>query len=249
MATAKNKKQDLTANFLNIYNELDSHFRKISDCGETTSHMFVVDRLSEKNKIVRNHREELKLYARLRNAIIHNPYGDKIDIIADPHPEVVKKYAALRDRILDPPLAMEAAIPVKKIYSTSFEAVARDVMQVMANRIFSYVPVLDDNRRIMGIFSENTVFLYLARNEICAVDSKTRISEFAEYLPLNQHMGEYFEFLDNQATLDGAKDLFEKSLDQRKRLAAIFITGNGRPDGTLMGMITAWDIAGNNRPN
>jgi len=233
--------------FLDIFNQIDSYLRKISNYGETVSHMFIVDKLSESKKIIREHREDLKLYARLRNAIVHNPFGAEIEVIAQPNPKIVKKYSTLRDKIINPPLALEIAIPTKKIFSTKLEVNARDVMRVMADRVFSYVPVLDDCQKIIGIFSENTVFLYLTRNEICAVDSQTRISEFLEYLPVNQHASEDFEFVDNHATVADVRDLFEQSSARRKRLAAVFITGNGRQDGTLMGMLTSWDIAGNNK--
>lgn len=240
---------DLSKEFIGIFNELDSYLRKISGMGQTVSHMFVVDRLSETNKIIRNHRDELKLYARLRNAIVHNPFGSKIEVIAEPHPEVVKKYKTLQNQIMNPPQALVLAIPPKKIYSTTMDASAREVMRVMAQKIFTYVPVLDDARHIIGIFSENTVFLYLTRNEICAADDDTRIAEFGEYLPLNQHASEYFEFVSKEATIDDVRDLFEKGLVERKRLAAVFITSNGRKNEEILGMITAWDIAGNVESN
>ena len=242
-----NKRENAAECFISIYNELDSYFRKVSGLGETVSHMFVIDQLGERNKIVRKHREELKLYARLRNAIVHNPFGSQIEVIAEPHPEVVKNYALLRDQIMDPPSALSVAIRPERIYSTKMEANAREVMQVMARRIFSYVPVLDDQNHIVGIFSESTVFLYLTRNEICTVDNKTSISEFVEYLPLNQHVSEYFEFVGKGANLEDVRDLFEQGLIERKRLGAVFITDRGRKDDSLLGMITAWDIAGNNK--
>jgi len=240
-----NIKPSASDEFLDIFNEVDSYLRKISGCGETVSHMFVVDRLGDSNKLIRNHKDELKLYARLRNAIVHNPFGSTIDVIAEPHPDIVEKYRALRDQIKNPPMALNVAIKPHKIYSTIMDANAREVMQTMANKAFTYVPVLDEKQHIIGIFSENTVFLYLARNEICAVDGQTVIAEFAEYLPLNQHASEYFEFVAKNTSLDGVRELFERGLAERKRLAAVFITDDGSRDQELLGMITAWDIAGN----
>lgn len=245
----KTSEQNTAGEFIAIFNEVDSSLRKISGMGETVSHMFVIDRLSDNNKFIRNHKEELKLYARLRNAIVHNPFGTEINVIAEPHPKIVAKYAALRDGIVNPPAALKYAIPPKKIYSTKIDANAREVMQVMADKAFTYVPVLDEQGGVKGIFSENTVFLYLARNQICAVDDKTSIAEFAEYLPLNQHVSEYFEFVPKEANIDDVRDLFERGLVERKRLAAVFITSNGRANEPILGMLTAWDIAGhNNRP-
>ncbi len=245
MAT-KTTKQSAAEEFLAIFNEVDAKLRKMAGMGDTVSHMFVIDRLSEINKFIRGHRDELKLFARLRNAIVHNPFGNEISVIAEPHPRIVAKYAALRDGIINPPMALKFAILPKKIYSTTMDANAREVIQVMASKVFTYVPVLDNNEHIAGIFSENTVFLYLARNEICAVDSKTSIAEFAEYLPLNRHVSEYFEFVGKDANIDDVRDLFERGLVERKRLAAVFITSHGNRYEPILGMLTAWDIAGHN---
>jgi CBS domain-containing protein len=239
--------QNLADEFVGIFNELDARLRKASGMGETVSHMFIIDRLSERDQVIRRYKEEMKLYARLRNAIVHNPFGGKVEVIADPHPEVVKKYRELKDKILNPPPALSVAIKPQRIYSTTMDASAREVMQVMADRMFTYVPVLDKEGHIAGIFSENTVFLYLTRNEICAVDSKTAISEFAEYLPVDRHVSEYFEFVPRAVSVDDVRDRFEEGLVERKRLAAVFITETGRRDEAILGMITAWDIAGNNK--
>lgn len=245
--TGKTKKITEAEEFIAIYNEVDAFLRQASGVGNTVSHMFAIDHLSERDRIVRNHREELKLYARLRNAIVHNPFGSQIEVIAEPHPEVVEKYRLLKEQIMNPPSALSVAIKLPRIYSTKMNANAREVMQVMARRLFSYVPVLDDQDHVTGIFSENTVFLYLTRNEICAVDGKTSISEFVEYLPLNQHVSEYFEFVGKNANLEDMRSLFEKGLVERKRLGAVFITETGRKEEPVLGMITVWDIAGNQK--
>ena len=243
----KSNEQSLAQDFLEVYNELDAHMRKMLNCDETVSHMFVVDQLSQTNKTIRNYKDDLKLYGRLRNAIIHNPFSQKIEVIAEPHPEIVERYKRLRDAILNPAMALSVAISSERIFSTSMEAGARQVMEVMAKRLFSYVPILDEQKHVIGIFSENTVFLYLTRNEICAVDSNTKISEFAEFTPVRQHANEYFEFVGRNATLAAVKDLFGTGLVERKRLGAVFITENGKENEAILGMVTAWDVAGNNR--
>ncbi|MCU0653377.1 MAG: hypothetical protein MUD10_03915, partial [Candidatus Pacebacteria bacterium] len=146
----KNNEQDAAEEFIAIFNELDARLRKASGMGETVSHMFIIDRLSERDQVINRHKEELKLFARLRNAIVHNPFGSKVQVIAEPHPEVVEKYRELKDMILNPPLALSVAIKPARIYSTTMEASAREVMQVMADRMFTYVPVLDKDGHISG---------------------------------------------------------------------------------------------------
>jgi len=139
----------------------------MSGMGETVSHMFIIDRLSDTNKFIRNHKEELKLYARLRNAIVHNPFGSEINVIAEPHPKVVAKYAALRDGIVNPPPALRFAILPEKIYSTTMGANAREVMRVMADKAFTYVPVLEeDGGANRNIFRKHGIFVLGAQRNL-----------------------------------------------------------------------------------
>lgn len=240
-------KPTLAEEFLTIYNELDVYMRKQLRCGEGIAHMYMIDRMSEKNPAFRNFRDELKEYARLRNAIIHNPFMREADPIAEPHFEVVRHYGILKERILNPPRAVLLAVPAEKIYSTRLEANALEVIKVMSQKIYSYVPVLDENKRIAGVFSENVVFSYLAKNMACAIDQNTKISVFEDLIPVEKHSSEYFEFAHKKAMLSEVKELFERGLTERKRLGVVYITDNGRQNGVIVGMITAWDIAGSEK--
>ena len=38
--------------------------------------------------------------------------------------------------------------------------------------------------------------------------------------------------------------MFAKELKQDKRLAVVFITDSGDPNEKLLGLVTAWDVAG-----
>jgi len=241
----ENKKN--SAEFLNIYNEVDAAMRHWANFDENVSHMYVIDQLSLRRGVVGAHREELKLYARLRNAIIHNPYSESIDPIAEPHDEIVKRYAQLKDRVLNPPKVMSIAVPAQKIYSTTMEAKALEVIRIMDKKIYAYVPVLNQDSKIIGVFSEGAVFSYLAKNEICRIGANTLIAEFEEFIPLNNHAGESFEFVDPKTTLAEAQDLFEHGLTERKRLGVVYVTDSGKQNGQLLGMITAWDLAGSQK--
>jgi hypothetical protein len=38
--------------------------------------------------------------------------------------------------------------------------------------------------------------------------------------------------------------LFQENLEKKKRLGAVFVTANGKEDEAMLGLITAWDVAG-----
>lgn len=232
---------------MNIYNELDAAMRRWANFDENVSHMYIIDQLAQRRGVVGAHREELKLYARLRNAIIHNPYSETIDPIAEPHEAIVKRYSELKDRILNPPKVMSIAIPAEKIFSTTMGAKALEVMRVMDKKIYAYVPVLDARGQIVGVFGENAVFSFLAKNGVCQIGADTSVAEFEEFIPINNHTSESFEFVTPKTTLAEVQDLFEHGLTERKRLGVVYVTDNGKQDGQLQGMITAWDLAGSEK--
>jgi len=235
--------------FLNIYNELDAIMRKWLNCGENVSHMYIIDQLGQRRGPVGTHKEELKLYARLRNAIIHNPYSETIDPIAEPHVTIVKRYAELKEKILNPPKVLAIAVPASKIYSTTMDDYALQIMRVMDKKVYTYVPVLDANGQIVGVFSESAVFSYLVKNEVCKVGADTIIKEFEEVIPIESHASETFEFVTPKTTLAEVQDLFEHGLTERQRLGVVYVTDSGKRAGQLLGMITAWDLAGSQKFN
>ena len=70
------------------------------------------------------------------------------------------------------------------------------------------------------------------------------IEEFRDFIPLEKHTSEYFEFVGRNALLSDVENLFRIGLKARKRIAVVFITEKGKQSEKILGIITAWDIAG-----
>ena len=76
------------------------------------------------------------------------------------------------------------------------------------------------------------------------VEKDTRISEFKDFLPVDNHQSEFFKFVPKSALLIEIQELYEDELKSNLRLGAVFITNSGNQNEKLLGLITAWDIAG-----
>lgn len=232
--------------FLTIYNELDKYMRVKLDKDLWISHSSLVREMGEHNKLFKRYNDMLCDMARLRNAIIHNPHKRTIDPIAEPHPEIIKLYEGIRDSVLHPALALTAlAVPRKDIFTTTMEASAHFVMKTMNKNSYTHVPVIQGST-LVGIFSENTVFSYLVRNQVFAMDKEIQIREFAEFIPLDNHESEYFEFVPKGATVVDVEELFIEDIKNRKRLSAVFVTETGLAGEEILGLITPWDLAKDN---
>lgn len=228
--------------FMEIYNELDFHMRNILNKPDGHAHAAMLDEMAKKNKVVNKHLADLKMYAKLRNAIVHNPYKNESDPIAEPHHNIVEKYEHLKDKILHPPKALDA-VAVKEVFTTTLNARVSDVIARMNKNSFSHVPVMDQGRMI-GVFSENTVFSYLVERGCMLFSENLTIGDFGEFIPFDKHRGEYFKFVPGNTTVGRLEEMFHQKLDGKRRLAVVYVTENGSPREELLGVVTAWDITG-----
>ena len=235
--------ENLSNKFITIYNEMDAFFRRELDVDETISHRDLIWKISKDNQLLENNKYDLLTFARLRNAIVHNPRRADAHPIAEPHEYIVAQYEMIRDQLLNPVKALSIAIPFNKIFTTLLEDKAINVMREMNENTFTHVPVMEGDKMV-GVFSENVVFSFLVKHEIAIVDKDITISEFGEFLPIEKHPSEYFLFASRTALLFDIQKLFDNELEKNRRLGVVFITDSGKQDEKLLGMITAWDIAG-----
>ena len=74
------------------------------------------------------------------------------------------------------------------------------------------------------------------------INEDTCISRFEKYLPLDEHLNEYFMFLPETAFLYEVQELFKYTPVRKKLLTVIYITKTGKRDEPLIGMVTPWDL-------
>lgn len=234
---------NITEKFLSIYNELDDYMRRFLNSDNYADHGSLIRQMSEKNRLFQNYYSDLKLFAELRNLLVHNPYPNNAKPLIIPHDYIVKKYDNIRNALLYPKKAIDVAIKRECIYTTSLDANAIDVMEAMDKNTYTHVPVMIGEKMI-GVFSENTILTYLVQNKDTIILKDTKIAEFKKFIGLDKHTSEYFEFISRNTPLNDVEIIFQQRLKERKRIAAVYITEHGKKEEKLLGMITAWDIAG-----
>jgi hypothetical protein len=94
----------------------------------------------------------------------------------------------------------------------------------------------------VGVFSENVLVSYLVSKGELLLDNNICINELEDYISLEKHKSESFEFLSRTATYFDLKELFSKYIIDKKRLAVVYITHSGNKNEKLLGMVTAWDM-------
>ena len=226
--------------FLEIYNKLDAFMRNEIDKDQFMSFSSLLREFIADHPIFRRYEEDIKLYSLLRNAIVHDPFKPGIDPIAEPNLDTLNRFQSIYNEITNPPKAFDKAI--KNIYKTTLLAKVSDVMTEMNDKRYTYVPVIDKNQ-LIGIFSENTLFSYLIHKN--PLNDQILMRDLGEYIPLEKHRNEYFKFVDRDCLFWEAEEMFKETVNNGKRLAVVYITEHGRKEEYILGMLTAWDVAGN----
>lgn len=231
--------------FLSIYNYIDRFMRNELNKDDNVSHTILIEAMSQKNTLFKRYRKDLKLFANLRNAIVHNQIDiHTLEAIAELNNSTLELYESIKNDIFNPPKALDKlAIKKSNIFFVDIEQNALDVMTEMKEFNYSHVPVLD-SKKFIGVFSESTIFSYTVSNKYTFLEDDTKIKEFIDFIPIDNHESESFKFISRDKTVYDVEEIFKKELDGEKRLSAVFISETGKNGEGILGMITAWDIAG-----
>jgi len=115
------------------------------------------------------------------------------------------------------------------------------VIDKMVVKRISHVPVLAEEGKVIGVFSESTMMEAWKARLNCA--ETATISALASLLPTDKHKVDVFEFVSQKASAAALWKSHKESLENDKRIGLFLVTENGKPDEPLFGIATAWDVA------
>ncbi len=135
---------------------------------------------------------------------------------------------------------MRVAIRVGQIFAPSPEDSVLAAVKVMQRNDYSYIPIVE-NHRIIGVFSTKTLMRLVAENGIDFSET-LKFRDIADYTRLVDEPNAHYGFINPNTTVEDVSLKFQRSKTRKVRLDMLFITDNGRPDGTLQGMVTPVEI-------
>lgn len=220
-----NYSKEITQKFLEKYKKLEEIEKRSSNRYEYIRHYYS-NKLDTfrylRNLLAHNTTEEFEFPAIVADSILN----DLENILNEVNEKVYFKM-----------------IPFHKLYTAKMSSSLIDILNEMYTKNFSYIPVLDENDIIIGVFTENCILSYIAKNEIGILyDNKTLLEEFKEFIPLAKNQNEEFLFFSRNEYYYKVKESFNNVYKDGKRLSAVFITEAGKSNEKILGMITAWDI-------
>lgn len=188
------------------------------------------------------YKDTLNLCRELRNLLAHNPNFEG-EPIATPSEPLVEELREMIKKIENPPRAIDFAVRGDDIFRADMNDSLLYVMKMMFDKRYTHIPVLQ-NGRLFGVLSESCIFTYMLKHTLISIDDLTPVSEISRYLPVDAHNSERYLFRPRTMMYDELRELFEGEYSEDRRLAAVFITENGKPTETILGLITPWDALG-----
>ncbi len=228
----------LTDRFLENYRALESLVTNTYPLRENESPINYLMRRAE----FRAYREQLDLCRDVRNLLTHNPKVEG-EYLVHPSEKMVQLLERLVDKIKHPLTAIDIAVGRKEILFRRKENFVRAVMAAMRDRAISHVPILEDDR-VVGVFSEYTLLSYLVDHGFRGIPVDLCFADITEYLALDRYPGESFAFIPSDLPADSIEKMFDTATKEGKRIGLLFVTTNGKSGGKLLGIISAWDMAG-----
>ena len=185
-------------------------------------------------------RVDLDLIRELRNLLTHNA-GANGAAIAEPSEETINRLDEIIDFVRKPRLAVDFGTPLERILCAHKNDKLMHVISNMRKNGYSHVPVMEKGR-ICGVLSIRSIFDFLAEEGMDSLRSDSRISDLGDKISLDGSIGNRYLFMPENTNIEAVRAAFERYTEKNRRISAVFISRNGKPDAELICILTPWDV-------
>ncbi|TSJ64951.1 CBS domain-containing protein [Allobacillus salarius] len=227
---------DNSDRYLAAFNRIEKALRTQVGSDEYQTFSFMVREASKKNAVVKRYDNDLREFADLRNAIVHNSTNPAFTI-AEPHDSTVEKIKMIEEEIIHP----------KKVFPTFQKEViifqAKDslakILKIIREHAITQFPVYEDGK-FLGLLSESGITNWLSKN--VKEDIISLVETELHQVVSHEEEQQNYQFVDRDMSIYDAKEIFKDNLDQGVRIDALMITENGKEDEGFLGIMTRWDF-------
>ena len=133
-------------------------------------------------------------------------------------------------------------ICTRDLMTAGLSTPVKEVIDRMLDSSFSHIPVLDEQGKLLGIFSENTIFTRVAKEGLGALTESDCVRDFKPYLDIRAHGRDSFAFIAEGVATEQAVDQYKHRDKQGRRLAMLVVTRHGDPSEKVLGVLTPYDV-------
>lgn len=222
--------------FLTAFNRIDKTLKEIADVRDFLPFYRLVNKAKLKNPIVRKYEDELRSFADLRNAIVHNSVSVEY-VIAEPHIETVEMIEEIENKLTSPTLVGEMFHKRVKTFQTHDSL--RHALNIIRTRKYTQFPVYRD-REFQGLVTTTGITYWLAKS--------LQNKQMPKYMPTLQNVLQYekgqvnYKFISRNLSVYETIEIFKEGVERGKRYEALLITEHGNPHERLLGIVTPHDV-------
>ena len=132
-------------------------------------------------------------------------------------------------------------IPLEHVCHCSLDESINKAISYIIDRRYSHIPVLDGNKKVVGIFSVSTLMEIVRRNapdRNCGALESIRCD-----LDIINHSTEVFKFVSIRNTIAEVRAICDDVKKEGKHIGMFLVTAEGGKDEPLYGIFTEWDFS------
>lgn len=222
--------------FLTAFNRIERSVRKIAGVKEHRAFYRVLDQAKKNSPLIRKYEEDLRAYADLRNAIVHNRTSTEF-VIAEPHTNVVEKIEHI-DQMLAKPKRVGQLFK-KRVLTFQITDSLYDALNVIRRQKFTQFPIYE-GKEFKGLVTTVGIANWLAIS-MRGPHLPRRIPTLGDILHHEKNDTNY-KFISRLVTIYEAEEIFKQGVECGRRFEALLITTYGKPHQKLLGIVTPIDI-------
>ncbi|MFC5701353.1 CBS domain-containing protein [Cohnella faecalis] len=218
------------------FNRIHAQLRKLAPNERDDSFTSLLYKVSDRYSHVRANRENLRQYAKLRNALVHEYFGQD-HYIAVPHKQVVAQIEAISEQLARPKNVL--TIAARPVVAFQAGTPLSEVLATIERHSFTSYPVYQGTS-FVGLITEDGISKWIA--------AQLRLSPIVDFGPVLIDHTLPFEsphnvvFVSSRTNVLEVEDLFEERLREREKIEAVIITDTGHSEEQALGIITSWDL-------
>lgn len=233
---AKESSKQLSERFEAAFNQIHTWLKNNSRPSDTDKFTELLRSAFPRYSLIRKYYHDLKMFARLRNSIVHN----KVEVgyyIAEPHEEIVQQIEEIAEKLLEEKNSLSiATAPVFFYYE---DAKLSDVLTVIQKLNYTIFPVYNEEGEFQWLLTSEGIIKWFAQH---MVESSIDLKE-AKVKDLQSVVQPRFvEFAAKSADVYEIEEIFENYLTKSKKLEAVILTETGDKSEKPLGIITSWDL-------
>lgn len=230
--------------FLELYNQLDIKLREKYNVEPTAGSVimrYITElRNSSYQKIV-NRGDQLDVIRNLRNDLVHNIKIDNQDTFTV-NENVIEFLREELEILEHPVLVSDRYVDINNVYTATLSTFVKNLIMIMKDRGYSYIPITDDKNYLLGCFSALSIMDSWINNQELKLDKNTKVIDFKENIKLKSHSGKYFMFVPINEELEKVTHEYLENAKKGKKLGLIFVTKNGKENEPILGILAAYDL-------